>query len=110
MVAGSFSHGGDATTATIVGANNLVSVVNTAVPLGTIVAHSRMTPLADHGGPTRTHGLSLNSPTIDHGASALSLMTDQRDTGFARSIGGSEDIGAYERQADDDELFYGGFE
>ena len=92
---------------TLSGANNLVSVVTTAVPSDTIVANPRLTALADHGGPTRTHGLSLTSPAVDHGKSAATLATDQRGTGFGRVVGAATDIGAFERQSDDDELFYG---
>jgi hypothetical protein len=80
------------------------------VPGDTIVADPQLTPLADHGGPTRTHGLSLSSPAIDHGSNIGILSTDQRGMGFSRIVGTSADIGAYERQADDDELFYGGFD
>ncbi len=36
--------------------------------------------------------------------------TDQRGTGFDRVVGSKADIGAYERQPDDDEIFYGGFD
>jgi hypothetical protein len=93
---------------TLSGANNLVSVVTTAVPGDTIVANPRLTTLADHGGPTRTHGLSLTSPAIDHGKSADTLATDQRGVGFSRVVGTAADIGAFERRSDDDELFYGG--
>lgn len=92
----------------IIGADNLVSVVNTPVPDGTIVANPRLTPLADHGGPTLTHGLSLNSPAVDHGSNVDSLDSDQRGGAFKRVVGAAADIGSFERQADDDVLFYGG--
>ncbi len=93
----------------IAGANNLVTVASIGLPEGTIIADPRLTPLADHGGPTWTHGLSLLSPAVDHGSNLIPLATDQRGTGFARDVGAT-DIGAFERQPDDDEIFYGGLQ
>jgi CSLREA domain-containing protein len=53
-------------------------------------------PLADNGGPTRTHALLLGSPAID-AASALDCPpTDQR--GMLRPQGAACDIGSYERE------------
>jgi len=61
----------------------------------------RLGPLADNGGPTKTHALLPGSPAIDHGDFRLAvdqfetpLFFDQR--GFSRSAGVSVDIGAYE--------------
>ncbi len=52
-------------------------------------------PLADNGGPTLTHALLPGSPAIDAGSSDCPPPnTDQR--GFARPVGASCDIGAYE--------------
>jgi hypothetical protein len=93
----------------ISGGLSLVGVVNQTLPDGTLVGNPRLTPLADHGGLTRTHGLSLNSPAIDAGSNPNGYEFDQRKDGFARVVG-EIDIGAFERQADDDELFYGGFD
>jgi hypothetical protein len=67
-----------------------------------------LTPLADRGGPTRTHALSLGSPAIDAGSNVGALATDQR--GPTREVNGQPDIGAFERQADEDQLFHSGFE
>lgn len=92
------------------GANNIVSKIGSDVPRGWFVADPQLTPLAFHGGPTQTHGLSVNSPAIDLGSSGDGVEFDQRGTGFPRVVGGRADIGAYERQANDDELFYGGFD
>jgi hypothetical protein len=93
------------------GANNLITVAgNSPVPPGTIDADPMLTPLADHGGPTFTHGLSLSSPAIDRGNNGLLLSTDQRGAGFVRVVGSAADIGAFERQPDDEEVFFGGFE
>jgi CSLREA domain-containing protein len=70
----------------------------------------RLGPLANNGGPTQTHALLLGSPAIDAGdntvtGSPLSLSTDQRGSGFARQVEGSDanstpdvDIGAFETQ------------
>ena len=44
---------------------------------------ARLGPLADNGGPTKTHALLEDSPAIDAGKASL-LSTDQR--GFARTV------------------------
>jgi len=49
-------------------------------------------PLANNGGPTKTHALLPGSPAIDAGAACPA--TDQR--GVTRPQGGACDIGAYE--------------
>ena len=51
-------------------------------------------PLADNGGPTRTHALLTGSPAIDTGSNPLNLATDQR--GVARQQGLAPDMGAFE--------------
>jgi hypothetical protein len=90
-------------------AYNIVGKSNIVLPLA-VVGNPRLTPLAHRGGATRTHGLSINSPAIDAGSNPQALALDQRYTGFARVVGLRADVGAYERQPDDDELFYGGFD
>jgi len=62
-------------------------------------------PLADNGGPTQTMDLLPGSPAIDAGSNAqavglggIPLTTDQRGTGFARTLNGMVDIGAFEDQ------------
>ena len=57
-----------------------------------------LSPLADHGGPTQTHALSLNppSPAIDAGDDTTCPATDQR--GVSRPQAAHCDIGAYEAQ------------
>jgi hypothetical protein len=92
------------------GANNIISKVGSDLPRGWLVADPQLTPLAFRGGPTQTHGLSINSSALDLGSNGDNLDFDQRGTGFARVVGGRADIGAYERQPGDEELFYGGFE
>jgi predicted outer membrane repeat protein len=51
-------------------------------------------PLADNGGPTRTHALLYGSPAIDGGDPLEYPPTDQR--GVSRPLGLAPDIGAYE--------------
>jgi hypothetical protein len=60
-------------------------------------------PLADNGGPTKTHALLPGSLAIDAGSNALAvdgngnqLLNDQRGAGFDRIFGGTVDIGAFE--------------
>ena len=66
-------------------------------------------PLQDNGGPTFTHALLPGSPAIDKGKNFSGSTTDQRGTGFARTVdnpsianatgGDGTDIGAFEVQA-----------
>jgi hypothetical protein len=53
-------------------------------------------PLADNGGPTKTHALLPGSPALDHGANPAGQAADQRGPGFARLSGAGVDIGAFE--------------
>ena len=66
--------------------------------------------LGDNGGPTQTVLLDPQSPAINAGsnteATNLSLMNDQRGTGFPRILGNQVDIGALEI----DLIFKSGFE
>ena len=64
-----------------------------------------LSALADNGGPTLTHALLENSPAINRGNNAFAvepdgnpLNYDQRGEGFARIVGGTVDIGAFEVQ------------
>jgi CSLREA domain-containing protein len=61
-------------------------------------ASADLAPLADNGGPTRTHALYTGSAAIDAipalVPSCASVPVDQRDV--ARPVGGSCDIGAFE--------------
>lgn len=68
----------------------------------------RLGPLADRGGGRRTHALLPGSPVIDLGSNPLHLQFDER--GLPRVVGIKLDIGAYERQALDDQLLYDGFD
>jgi predicted outer membrane repeat protein len=57
-------------------------------------------PLQDNGGPTETMALLPGSPAIRAGALTDSEW-DQRGPGFARTVNGRTDIGAYEVQEGD---------
>ena len=54
-------------------------------------------PLADNGGPTRTHAVLPGSPAIGAGANPQSFPNDQRGPGFERTVG-QTDVGAFECQ------------
>ncbi|MCH8043294.1 MAG: hypothetical protein IID44_06205 [Planctomycetes bacterium] len=57
----------------------------------------QLAPLADNGGPTKTHALLPGSPAIDAGdPDFVSAGFDQRGAPFARVVNGRIDIGAYE--------------
>ncbi|HEX8472773.1 MAG TPA: Calx-beta domain-containing protein [Pyrinomonadaceae bacterium] len=72
--------------------------------------NARLGPLADNGGPTRTHALLAGSPALDAGNNGLAvnrdnnpLTTDQRGAGFPRRADAADadtiqtvDIGAFE--------------
>jgi hypothetical protein len=69
-----------------------------------------LAPLANNGGPTRTHALLTNSPAFDRGSNALAvnvsnanspLTTDQRGSNFLRIVAGTVDMGAIETRTPD---------
>ena len=95
---------------TIAGANNLIVAANGIVlPSDTLSADPLLGPLQDNGGPTRTHALLPGSPAIDAGNNAANVDFDQRGAGFARVVGASADIGAFEVQVND-VIFGDGFD
>jgi hypothetical protein len=57
-------------------------------------------PLGWYGGPTQTHALAEDSPAINAGDNTNAPPTDQR--GQPRIVGGTIDIGSYERAKGDD--------
>ena len=59
----------------------------------TVIANPVLAPLANNGGPTKTHALTESSPAIDAGTSCTE-STDQRYT--TRNQGKTCDIGAFE--------------
>jgi hypothetical protein len=91
------------------GDNNLIGVANTGSftltgagnKTGTAAAplNAMLGPLANNGGPTKTHALLPGSPALNAGNNALGLAYDQRGTGFARVVGAAADIGAFEDQS-----------
>ena len=91
------------------GDNNLIVSSDSTVTFTNpqLSADPKLLPLADNGGPTRTHALPGDSPAIATGNNVAGLATDQRGPGFPRSIGGATDIGAFERG---DGIFADGFE
>lgn len=86
-------------------ANNLIVSSNWFAPS----PDPKLTPLGNHGGRVETHAILPTSPAFNTGINPDALENDARGSGFLRSVGGP-DIGAYERQVNDDELFYGGFD
>ncbi len=85
----------------IAGSNNLIASpgANPILPADTLDDDPVLLPLADNGGPTRTHALVETSPAIDRGINPEGRGTDQRGYGFSRESNGIADIGAYEYQA-----------
>jgi hypothetical protein len=98
--------------ATLSGANNLITFTSGVAPLpDTVTDCPRLGPLADNGGPTRTHALSRDSAAIGAGNDTAGLDNDQRGSGFPRTFGFDPDIGAYEWQGTpDDRILVSGFQ
>jgi Ca2+-binding RTX toxin-like protein len=74
------------------------ATVSTDVVLAGAIA-TAIQPLANNGGTTQTHALTIGSAAINAGNNALipvDTTTDQRGTGFDRILGGQVDIGAVE--------------
>jgi CSLREA domain-containing protein len=71
-----------------------------------IGGNALLAPLADNGGPTRTHALLPGSPAFNSGNPSFNpntfnppLIYDQRGAGFDRVLNGRIDIGAFEAAA-----------
>ena len=109
IVANSTS-GGDIS-GSVSGFNNLIDDAASAGGLtngvnGNIVGvEPLLAPLGNYGGSTQTMPLLPGSPAIGAGDTAPAvdaqgnpLTTDQRDTGYARTLHGMVDIGAFEDQ------------
>jgi CSLREA domain-containing protein len=94
--------------------NNLTSDAGNNLlnqPTDQINTNPLLGSLADNGGPTQTHALLLGSPAIDAGNSCVTtnncasnnlgfnLTTDQRGAGFPRLVGGTVDMGAFEKRS-----------
>ena len=90
----SYSLIGDTSGSGITGATGTGNLLNVNPLLG---------PLADNGGPTKTHALLPGSPALDAGDPAITTGVDQR--GLPRVVDGDAvsgariDIGAFESQA-----------
>jgi len=56
-------------------------------------------PLASNGGKTRTHALPTTSPAYNHGNNTLGNNTDQRGSGYVRTLNGLTDMGAWQHQS-----------
>ncbi len=84
--------------------NNLIGFGEVPAPFahnvnGNLVGvNALLRPLANNGGPTRTHALVPGSPAIDAGLNPIDLETDQR--GMDRTVGTATDIGAFEAGPD----------
>lgn len=99
----------------IVGSNNLIGEIAGQVefPLDTLRCDPQLRPLADYGGPTRTHALAEGTCAVDAGNTIVFFDHDQRGAGHPRQVGPSVDIGAYEYNPDDaeqDRVFADGFD
>lgn len=92
---------------TIYGASNLVLSVpaDVVLPVDTLRVAPGLAPLADNGGPTRTHALAVNSPARDAGNDYFALGTDQRGPGHPRIAGADADIGSFEAPVNTDAIF-----
>lgn len=99
----------------ISGANDLIMSIDpgaVAAPAGMVIVASdpKLVPLAYHGGETQTHALPPGSPAIGVGNNLANFTKDQRGIGYPRLNAGAADIGAYERQPNDDEIFFSGLQ
>lgn len=99
------------TALTIAGANNIVmsASVKVALPGGTLASDPLLLPLANNGGATQTHAFRDGSPAFGNGNNNANLATDQRGSGFARTVNGATDIGALQQQQRD-VVFANGFD
>jgi hypothetical protein len=89
---------GSANNVGIGGGNNLAVTAGPSLtlPPDTLHANPLLLPLADNGGPTRTHALAQGSPALDAGSNVGGLPNDQRGDGYPRVVGAGPDIGAFE--------------
>lgn len=106
---------GTSASKTISGANDLILAIDAgaiAPPAGmvTVTTDPHLVPLGYHGGLTRTHALPPYSSAVGAGNNIANFVYEQRGIGYPRLNGGLADIGAYERQPNDDEIFYSGFQ
>lgn len=95
---------------TFTGANNIIKIsgATLVLPPDTISQDPQLGALLDNGGLTRTLAIPPTSPAFDAGNNVAGADHDQRGVSFAREVGASADIGAYE--LDPDILFANGFQ
>jgi hypothetical protein len=89
---------GDLFATELTGASNLVMGTNLKPASGVVTVKDDplLMPLANNGGPTRTHNMQASSPVIQTGNNFSLLATDQRGNGFSRTNNGLVDIGAFQ--------------
>lgn len=94
----------------LAGSRNLITASTLPPFPDNISSCPQLEPLADNGGPARTHALNPASPAIDQGSNVQNLTTDQRLA--SRVAGANADIGAVEWQpgAADEYVFVAGFD
>lgn len=100
---------------TLGGGDNLIGQIgeHLSYPPDTLRCDPQLAPLAENGGPTRTHALPADSCAVDAGGVHLWSDDDQRGPGHPRWRGTAVDIGAYEYDPDDvdhDRIFADGFD
>lgn len=96
----------------LAGAHNLINNLSftPSSDFNSAAGDPKFWPIANHGGLTRTLALQDTSPAIGMGSNLISAATDQRGPGFLREVPvGAPDIGAFELQVKDDEVFGSGF-
>ena len=74
---------------------NLIGSGNCATGADVLNANAKLGPLADNGGPTKTHALLTGSAAID-AAKDCTVSDDQRYVSRPQSPGPACDLGAYE--------------
>jgi hypothetical protein len=92
VVTANYSLFGDTTGSGVTATTGTGNLRNVSAQLG---------PLADNGGPTKTHALLPGSPALNAGDPAVAFsgtQFDQRGTPFTRVSGGRIDVGAFEVQ------------
>lgn len=99
------------TVLTIAGANNIImsASVKVALPGDTDARDPLLLALANNGGATQTHACRDGSPAFGRGNNVGGYANDQRGSGYARTINGATDIGAFQQQARD-VIFANGFD
>lgn len=82
----------------VTGSNNLIRHQNLFQSIAVSSDDPMLGTLTTNGGPTRTHALLEGSPAIGQGSNVLNLVNDQRGDSYARVVGTTIDIGAFELQ------------